>query len=75
MKGTIDNLVSSIRYDIEQPSSSIPELNAFREMAGLDGLARAKTKMDILYRWSEEPSLKLDLRDYITQQIATLPVL
>jgi hypothetical protein len=44
MKDTIDNLISSIRADLEQPPSSIPELNAFREMSGLDGLARTKMK-------------------------------
>jgi hypothetical protein len=41
MKTQIDNLVRGIRHDLAQPSPAVPELAAFFQAIGADGLSKA----------------------------------
>ena len=73
MKTQIDNLVRGIRHDLAQPSPSVPELAAFFQAIGADGLSTATEQRAILGRWAEDVTLTSDVRDYAQQQLATLP--
>lgn len=73
MKTQIDNLVRGIRHDLAQPSPAVPELVAFFQAIGADGLSTATERRAILGRWAEDVTLPPDVRDYAQQQLATLP--
>lgn len=53
MKTQIDNLVRGIHHDLAQPSSAVPELAAFFQTIGADGLSKAIAQRAILGRWAE----------------------
>ena len=73
MKTQIDNLVRGIHHDLAQPSPAVPELAAFLQTIGADGLSKAVAQRTILGRWAEDVTLTPDVRDYAQQQLATLP--
>ncbi len=73
MKTQIDNLVRGIHHDLAQPSPAVPELAAFFQTIGVDGLSKAVAQRAILDRWAEDMTLPPDVRDYAQQQLATLP--
>lgn len=50
-----------------------PELAAFFQTIGADGLSKAVAQRAILGRWAEDVTLTSDVRDYAQQQLATLP--
>ena len=65
MKTQIDNLVRGIRHDLAQPSPAVPELAAFFQAIGADGLSKATEQRAILGRWAEDVTLTSDVRDYV----------
>lgn len=69
----IDNLVRLILQALAQPSPAVPELAAFFQTIGADGLSKAVAQRAILGRWAEDVTLTSDVRDYAQQQLATLP--
>ncbi len=73
MTTQIDNLVRGIHHDLAQPSPPVPELAAFFQTIGADGLSKAVAQRAILGRWAEDVTLTSDVRDYAQQQLATLP--
>ncbi len=73
MKTQIDNLVRGIHHDLAQLSPAVPELAAFFQTIGADGLSKAVAQRAILGRWAEDVTLTSDVRDYAQQQLATLP--
>jgi len=73
MTTQIDNLVRGIHHDLAQPSPAVPELAAFFQTIGADGLSKAVAQRAILGRWAEDVTLTSDVRDYAQQQLATLP--
>ena len=73
MKTQIDNLVRGIRHDLAQPSPVVPELAAFFQAIGADGLSKAREQLAILRRWAEDATLPPDVRDYAQQKLTTIP--
>ena len=73
MTTQIDNLVRGIHHDLAQPSPAVPELAAFFQTIGADGLSKAVAQRAILGRWAEDVTLTPDVRDHAQQQLATLP--
>lgn len=74
MTTQIDNLVRGIHHDLAQPSPAVPELAAFFQTIGADGLSKAVAQRAILGRWAEDVTLTSDVRDYAQQQLATLVI-
>lgn len=73
MKDQIDNLVRGIRHDFAQPSHAVPEIAAFFQVIGADGLSKATEQRAILGRWAEDVNLPTDVRDYAQYQLKALP--
>lgn len=74
MKTKIDNLVSSIQYDLEQAPHTVQELAVFFQIIGADGLSKAIKQRDILRCWAADMSQYQYVRDYAQQRLKELPV-
>ena len=61
MTTQIDNLVRGIHHDLAQPSPAVPELAAFFQTIGADGLSKAVAQRAILGRWAEDVTLTSDV--------------
>lgn len=73
MKTQIDALVRSILHDLKQPLPTVPELAAFFQSIGADGLSKAVKQRLILACWADDMGLCQDVRDYARQQLNALP--
>lgn len=73
MKDQIDNLVRGILYDLAQPSHAVPELAAYFQAIGADGLSKAVAQRAIICRLASDMTISKDVQDYAQLQLDSLP--